>query len=111
MDMLGAVPMRNVAARFDDAANGTVVVHVPRNAARELRPPLSWIVPVHAERRIVLDGVGHYVWSLCTSSRTVEEIIVIFAHQHALSFHEARVSVTEYLKQLIQRGVLAIKMP
>ncbi|MDA1044673.1 MAG: PqqD family protein [Verrucomicrobia bacterium] len=110
MAMLDASPLRNEAARVEEPGDGTVVVHVPRKANHDLRPPLSWIVPVGPERRIVLDGVGHQVWALCGQSRTVEEIIDIFAARHLLTFHEARVSVTDYLKQLIRRGVLAIKV-
>jgi hypothetical protein len=76
-----------------------------------LVPPLSWIVPFHPERRLVLDRLGTEVWTLSDGRHTVEQIVDLFAEGHKLTFHEARVAVTGYLKTLIERGVLAIAMP
>ena len=74
-------------------------------------PPLSWIVPHRRERRVVLDRVGSQMWRQCDGERTVEAVIDAFAATHDLTFHEARVAVTTYIKSLVKRGVLVIVMP
>ena len=55
-----------------------------------------------------LDRLGSQVWQLCDGVRTVEDVVDEFARLHRLTFHEARASVTAYLKMLVQRGVLAM---
>ena len=74
------------------------------------RPPLSWIVPFREESCSTLDPLGAEVWKLCDGQRTVEGVVDAFKDRYALSFHEARVAVTEYLKVLVQRGVLAVAL-
>lgn len=107
LGMLTARPLRNQAARVEPRGRD-VVVHVRRE--NTLRPPLSWIVPVSAERKSTLDGLGLEVWTLCDGNRTVEAIIDQIAADHRLTFHEARASVTDYLKALTQRGILAMEI-
>jgi hypothetical protein len=38
----------------------------------------------------------------------VEEIVEAFAARHRLTFHEARLSVTAFLRQLTWRGLVVI---
>ena len=108
--MLLARPIRNQAARVTKRPNGAIDLSVPRDPGKSLRPPLSWIVPVQPERRTSLEGAGKEVWDLCDGLRTVEDIVDAVATRYALTFHESRVSVTGYLKSLIQRGILAIQV-
>ncbi|MDA0321413.1 MAG: PqqD family protein [Verrucomicrobia bacterium] len=108
--MLAARPRRNEAARVEANENGSVVLSVKRTSRKNLRWPLSWIVPVRAEGRTALDGIGRLIWELCDGARTIEEIIDAFAARHDLTFHESRVSVTDYVKELIRRGILAIEV-
>ena len=106
-----ACPVQNTVARVLDDGNGRVSVFVRQEKPFYLAiPPLSWIVPFKRERRSGLDALGAEIWQLCDGSRTVEQIIDVFKDQHELSFHEARVSVTGYIKALVQRGILAIAM-
>jgi hypothetical protein len=60
---------------------------------------------------VVLDALGRGVFDLCDAHRTVEDIVDAFAAAHHLTFHEARISVTQYLRELIRRGVCAIEVP
>jgi len=73
-----------------------------------LFPPLSWIIRPPQTKRIVLDAVGGQLWEWCNGNRNVENIIELFAKKHSLTFHEGRVSVTSYLKELLKRGALAV---
>ncbi len=107
LGMLIARPIRNQAARVEKRGE-SVILHVRRE--NTMRPPLSWIVPVAAERKNTLDGIGLEVWTLCDGKNTVEDIIDRIAANHRLTFHESRASVTEYLKALTQRGILAMEM-
>ena len=109
--MLEATPLRNAAAAVEaDGAEGLRVT-VPTARPRWLVPPLSWLMPVRRTRRVRLDRIGARVWALCDGARTVEAVVEAFAAAYNLTFHEARVAVTGYLRQLVQRGALAIEMP
>jgi hypothetical protein len=68
-------------------------------------------VPVRAERHVTLDELGAAIWRGCDGVRRVEDLVDAFAAEHRLTFHEARVAVTNYLSQLIRRGVLVIALP
>jgi hypothetical protein len=110
--MLEAVPVPNAAARVEDGPEPReLTVTVETTRPRWLRPPLSWIVPFRPERRTRLDRLGTRVWRLCDGQRTVEQVVDTFAEQYRLTFHEARVAVTDHLRLLIQRGILAIGLP
>lgn len=108
--MLAARPVHNAAARVEDEGGGDVTVHVKSVRPWYMFPPVSWIVPYKPERGTILDRLGSQVWRWCDGERTVEDIIDAFASEHDLTFHEARVAVTGYIKSLVQRGALAIAM-
>lgn len=102
--------MRNAAAGVAEAPAGGLGLSVATRRPRWLVPPLSWVVPLKPTRTLRLDPLGAQVWMLCDGERTVEAIVDEFARRHGLSFHEARVAVTGYLSQLVQRGALAMAM-
>ncbi len=106
--MLTACPVRNHAALIADPSAETVTIRIKRDKPWYMVPPISWAIPMRNEREVILDRIGTQIWRLCDGSSTVEEVIDAFGERHALTFHEARASVTGYLKGLIQRGVLAI---
>ena len=108
--MLAAVPVRNAAAEVTETDAGEVSLAVAMKRPRWLVPPLSWAVRWHRKRTVKLDRLGSQLWALCDGERNVESVIDEFARNHRLSFHEARAAVTGYLKELVQRGVLAIAM-
>ena len=109
MDMLQARPVKNEAAKQEERAGGdAVLISVSRKKPRFLVPPFSWVIRINRTHRFQLDRLGAWVWSLCDGNRRVEEIIDEFAARFALSFHEARVSVTSYVKDLTQRGALVL---
>jgi hypothetical protein len=109
--MLEARAVRNVSARVTDETADRLSVWVRSLPPRYMVPPISWIVPRRKERRFVLDRLGSEVWRLCDGRRNVEAVIDAFASEHELTFHEARVAVTSYIRSLVKRGVLAVAMP
>ena len=106
--VLSAVPVRNVAMQLQRRDDGSAVASVPLKRPRWLAPPLSWIIPFSSHRRIALDSAGVALLDLCDGQRDIERIIEKFAADHKLSFREAQLSVTKFLQQLTQRGVVAV---
>lgn len=110
--MLRARMIHNAAAGMEPGPrDGERSLAVPTRRPGWLVPPLSWVVRPPATRRVVLDALGAEVWDLCDGKRTVENVIDAFAAGNGLTFHEARVSVTAYLKALVQQGALAVARP
>ncbi len=107
--MLEATPVVNEAAQVTPDGPGLAVT-VPLQAPPGRAKPLSWLLLARKERTVRLDALGKQVWDLCDGTRTVEGIVDAFAQRHHLTFHESRVSVTEYLKRLVQRGALAVAL-
>ena len=106
--LLAAVPHVNQAMELRRQASGSVLVVVPIRRPRWLVPPLSWILPFSSHRTVELDQAGAAVLHKCNGERTVERIIEEFAADHKLSFREAQLPVTQFLRQLTQRGLIAI---
>ena len=108
--MLRATPIRNADATATSGPDGVMTIKVENERPKYLIPPISWILPYKPYRTTRLDGIGSFLWELCGKDQPVEAIIDEFATKYSLTFHEARVSVTGYLKDLIQRGILAIAL-
>jgi hypothetical protein len=108
-EMLAATPIPNGAAEVEQTKTGLLItVAIEKPASLPL--PLRWVIHPRKERRLALDALGKAAWELCDGKRTVEEIIDAFAGRYDLEFHESRVAVTEYLRTLVQRGALAMRM-
>ena len=108
--MLRARPIRNRAAGVEERADGSVRVTVRKHRPLFLTPPLSWIIRTRQVRRYDVDRIGARVWRLCDGNHTVEAIIDEFAAAYRLSFHEARVAVTSFIRNLVQRGAVVMLM-
>ena len=59
-------------------------------------------------KKLQLDVLGTSVWDLVDGSRSVRQIIQIFAETHRLENKEAEVSVTRFIRELGQRGLLGL---
>ncbi|MCH2174377.1 MAG: PqqD family protein [Lentisphaeria bacterium] len=107
-EMLLAIPFRNEAADVEPENNGIrVTVFAKENPVPLL---LRWLIKTSDRKYYSIDELGKYVWEQCNGNNSVETIVDDFANKYCLSFHEARVSVCEYLKVMIQKGVIAIGM-
>ena len=108
--MLRAKPVRNKAAAARRHSEIELRITIPRRRPAFLVAPLSWIVRPRLSRTIVLDMIGIEIWEQCDGQRNVEEVVDAVARTHRLSFHEARVAVTNYIRLLVERGALAMVM-
>jgi hypothetical protein len=106
-DILRAVPHRNRAMEVSPGPRGAMV-SVPVRRPSWLVPPISWILPFSSHRRVELDDLGLEVLNLCNGRNTVESVIEKFAADHKLSFREAQLSVTQFLRLLTERGLVAV---
>ena len=107
--MLRAVPVRNRLVRSEERVGQALVLRTPVRRSWYMRRPLSWILPFSESRAVELDRLGAEVWERCDGVSNAETIIEEFAERHRLSFHEARLSVMEFLRHLVQRGFLVIE--
>ena len=106
--LLAAVPYRNEAMQLTPRAGGGALAVVPIRRPRWLAGPLSWILPFSSHRQVQLDPAGADVLARCDGRQTVETIIEQFAAEHKLSFREAQLPVMQFLRQLTERGLIAI---
>lgn len=107
-EYLRAIPYRNETMELDRRAGGGVLASIPMKRPRYMVPPLSWVLPYSTHRRVELDPLGAEVLDLCDGKRSVEGVIERFAAGHKLTFRESQLAVTQFLRQLTQRGLTVI---
>jgi hypothetical protein len=106
---LGVVPLQNQAAKVSRRAlTNELMVTIPMRKPRVMVPPISWILPFRKERRIALDKLGEEVFKACDGHRSASDIIEDFARRHDLKFHEARIPVMQFLRDLMRRGAIVL---
>jgi len=62
------------------------------------------------EHTFVLDPLGCEVYAACDGRTPVTAIINAFATRHRVSAAEAELSVTQYLRTLMRRGLVAMQV-
>ena len=60
-------------------------------------------------KKLQLDAMGTAVWDLVDGERSVGRIVQIFAENHRLGNREAEISVTSFIRELGQRGLLGLR--
>jgi len=107
---LQARPVRNPALKWEALDSGEVQVVLPRR--RDVMGKLlSSVFYVPQSKPISLDVVGARVWQLCDGEHTVNEIAEALMEEHKLHRREAEVSLTEFLKMLGKRNMVAFVVP
>jgi len=104
--LLDAVPTRNVAVRSERRGNA-LVLWIPLQR-RWWTDAVSWALPLRNRKGFALDSLGEQIWQACDGERDVEQIIDEFAARHRVRFHDARVSVLQFLRTLIERQLVAV---
>lgn len=107
--MLSSHLYQNLKVTAEWTENGEHLrLSIPTKRPSYLVPPLSWVVRPPKARTIIIDRFAADLWVWCDGKKNVEQVIELFAQKHNLTFHESRVSVTAYLKELLKRGALAV---
>ncbi len=60
-------------------------------------------------KKLQLDIMGTSVWDLVDGNRSVAQIAEIFAATHRLNKKEAEISVSSFIRELGQRGLLGLR--
>lgn len=107
-DILTAVPVLNEKVVLDKRDSGCAMAMIPLKKPEWLSGPLGWFLPYSSHRRVQLDVLGMAVLNLCDGKRSVEDVIEEFARQNLLSWRESQVCVMQFLRQIAERGVVAI---
>jgi hypothetical protein len=62
------------------------------------------------ERTFVLDALGQEVYEACNGEKKVQAIIKNFAALHKISYAEAEIAITTFLKTLMTKGLVAMSI-
>jgi hypothetical protein len=108
-EVLRALPVRNALVEWALNDDQEVVLKIPRRKDRVGRI-LSRIFAAPEFKQIVLDEVGSDVWQLCTGENTVDAIVRDLARKYKLNRREVELSLSNYLKQLAQRGLIGLRI-
>lgn len=109
-DLLDSIPMPNKAVTEEETTLHGLVLHVPLRRNWFLRA-VHVLNPMRDKKTIRLDRLGMEVWYACNGQRTMEQIIERFSKKYQISFHEARVSVVQFMRMLTQNSLIAIIGP
>lgn len=93
------------------AAERGVTLFVPLRRRWWSRGPVGWLLPLRTRRGVALDALGTRVWRACDGQRSVGQIVHDFADRQNLGFHEARLLVSTFLRQLTERSLLVLVFP
>ncbi len=110
-EALEYTPVKNLQISETRLESGEVIIEYPLT----VRP---WIAAVAKRfggdhnrkqtKKLQLDTMGTSVWDLVDGKRSVRMIIRNFAKSHRLENREAEISVTSFLRQLGQRGLIGM---
>jgi len=107
---LQARPVRNPSLKWEALDNGEVQITLPRRSDA-MGKVLSGLFSVPQSKPVNLDVVGARVWQLCDGEHTVNEIAEALMDEHRIHRREAEVSLTEFLKMLGKRNMVAFVVP
>ena len=106
---LHCVPVRNegVKAYTPDHNPGALIVEV-RLRYGGLLNLAAKILKTKRVRRYELAGLSRELYAKLDGKRTLEQLIMELASAEKLTFLEARALLVQYLKDLMQRGLVVI---
>jgi hypothetical protein len=107
---LEARPVRNPALVWEELDSGEVKITLPRRAD-VVGKLLSAVFYIPKSRPISLDVVGARVWKLADGEHTVRDMVDALMDEHKLHRREAEVSLTEFLRMLGKRNMVAFVVP
>ena len=112
LESLAYKPVKSTQITETRLETGEVVLEYPlavrplvAAVARRLGKSQQDLVQI---KKLQLDVLGTSVWDLVDGKRSVRRMIQIFAETHRLEKREAEVSVTQFIRELGQRGLLGL---
>jgi hypothetical protein len=111
LEALEYIPVKSRAISQIRLESGEVVIEYPlfvKPWIAAVAQRLGGLQDRKQTKKLQLDAMGTSVWDLVDGKRSVRMIIQIFAKAHRLENREAEVSVTSFIRQLGQRGLLGL---
>jgi hypothetical protein len=107
-EQLASIPMRNEkAGAVPGDEPGTLVVEIELRYSG-LMSFVSKALKLVDRKRYILDGVGKQVYESIDGMKSFETLIDDFAAHHKLTFFEARALLMQYIKILMNKGIVVI---
>jgi hypothetical protein len=111
---LACIPRQSDSIQWQELDSGDILFTyaIPLNRFfRALHRKFSNNQAAVPTKKLQLDSMGSYVWRLMDGEKTVKEIILIFAEKYRVTRQEAETAVASFLKNLGQRGFIALYDP
>jgi hypothetical protein len=110
-EALSMIPVRNVEVTASTTADGLVLLAYPL-AVKPWFGRLAEKVNLWDQRPMIkkleLDEMGSFVWDHIDGTRSVRRIAEEFAAHYGVQRREAELSVTAFIKNIGQRGILGL---
>jgi hypothetical protein len=111
-DALKSIPVKNLRVEEGRLESGEVIIRYPVS----MRPWVAGVIKrlrgsadAVRSKKLQLDVLGTEVWNLIDGHRSVRRIVEIFAESHRLQRREAEAAVTQFMRQLGQRGLIGLR--
>ena len=106
---LHCIPLRNTKAKVvkSDTHPHLLILEVQLNYTGLIALAAS-LVRSRKYKRYVLDGLSQELYEKIDGKITVEKLVLDLAEDEKLGFMEARALVVEYLKSLMERGLVVV---
>ncbi|MFA5858093.1 MAG: PqqD family protein [Elusimicrobiota bacterium] len=104
---LTAVPRKNGLITEDKRGEEEVVLKLPLKY-KGINSFFAWMFILPKNRIVALDPIGTVIWDACDGQRTVAGLIQIIVEKYKLSFKESELSIFEYVRNLVERGLVQL---
>ena len=106
-EAMSARPVLNTLVKIERAADGNIVLQVPRPDNMMVRwVSRSFGLPTY--KKVALDELGTFVIEHCNGEHTVRDIVDKFAKRFRLNRREAEVSMSTFLRDLGRRSIIGL---
>ncbi|MCD6219926.1 PqqD family protein [Candidatus Calescamantes bacterium] len=106
--LLQAKPLRNTFVTWEEDGD-ELYLNIPLKQVK-LSKLWRFLFGLPEKKRIHLDILGTEVWKMCNGENTVRDIVKSIQERYNLSRKEAEVSTLEYLRKLMARHLIGLKI-
>ena len=104
-EILDLKPRPNKGVSWERYATGEIAVKISYNIRGKSKIFYALALKPK-ERKIILDNIGSFVWTLIDGNHTVKEIILKLSERFKLSKREAEASLLVFLSKLQKKGAI-----